>query len=168
MKNWIELLRRAALLSFFIAFMACSSEDGQDVSGGAEEFAADVAGVGTISASKDFDTVSGTKISVAGTNVVVLQGTDNSGKGFMLRLSTYNGTGTYDLGFTNIANTATYIGGTSMGEQYSTAFQGTSGKITVSSDDGKRLEGSFEFVGKVNNTSSSVNVTNGKFKVNLQ
>ena len=168
MKNWIQILQRAALLSFFIAFMACSNDDGQDVSGGAEEFTAEVAGVGTVSASKDFDTISGTKISAAGTNTIVLQGTDNSGKGFMLRLSTYNGTGTYDLGFTNIANTATYIAGTSAGQQYSTSYQGTSGKITVSSDDGKRIEGTFEFVGKVNNTSSAVTVSNGKFKVNLQ
>ncbi|TDQ17239.1 hypothetical protein DFQ04_1891 [Algoriphagus boseongensis] len=164
----IEILRKAALLSFFVAFMACSSDDGQDVSGGNEEFVGDVSGVGTVSASKDFDTISGTKVSAAGTNIIVLQGTDNSGKGFLLRLSTYNGTGTYDLGFTNIANTATYIAGTAVGQQYSTAYQGTSGKITVTSDDGKRLEGTFEFVGKVNNTSTSVTVTNGKFKVNLQ
>ncbi|WP_425393751.1 DUF6252 family protein [Algoriphagus terrigena] len=60
------------------------------------------------------------------------------------------------------------MGGTALGEQYSTAFQGTSGKITVDSDDDKRIEGTFEFVGKVNNTSSAMTVTNGSFKVNLQ
>lgn len=168
MKSVNEFLRKVALLGFFVAFMACSSDDGQDPQGVAEEFVAEVSGQGTISASKDYDTVSGTKISAGGVNVVVLQGTDNSGKGFMLRLSTYDGTGTYDLGFTNIANTATFIGGTALGEQYSTAYQGTSGSIVVTSDDGKRLEGTFEFVGKVNNTSSAVTVTNGKFKVNLQ
>ena len=168
MKNLSEILRKASLLLFVIAFMACSNDDGQDVSGAGEEFSAEVAGVGTITASKDFDTVSGTKISAGGTNVVVLQGTDNSGKGFMIRFTTYNGPGTYDLGFTNIANTATYIGGTALGEQYSTSYQGTSGKIIVTADDGKRVEGTFEFVGKVNNTSSSMTVTNGKFKVNLQ
>lgn len=168
MKHSIQLLWRMALVGFFIAFMACSSEDGQDVSGAAEEFTATVAGIGTISASKDFDTISGTKVGAAGINVVVLQGTDNSGKGFMLRMSTYNGPGTYDLGFGNIANTATFIAGTSMGEQYSTAYQGTTGKIVVTADDGKRLEGTFEFVGKVNNTSSTHTVTNGSFKVNLQ
>ena len=168
MKNWIQILQRIALLSFFLAFMACTNDNGQDVSGGAEEFVAEVAGVGTVSASKDFDTISGTKIGTSGSNTVVLQGTDNSGKGFMLRLSTYNGTGTYDLGFSNIANTATYIGGTAAGQQYSTSYQGTSGKIVVSSDDGKRLEGTFEFVGKLNNTSAAVTVTNGTFKVNLQ
>lgn len=168
MKKWIDLLQKAALLCFLIAFMACTSEDGQDVSGGAEEFVAEVGGVGTVSASKDFDTISGTKVTAGSANVVVLQGTDNSGKGFMLRLSAYSGPGTYDLGFTNIANTGTYIAGTSVGQQYSTSYQGTSGKIAVTSDDGKRLEGTFEFVGKLNNTSGSVTVTNGKFKVNLQ
>jgi hypothetical protein len=168
MNNLIEILRKASLLLFVIAFMACSSEDGQDPSGATEEFTGEVAGVGTISASKDFDTVSGTKIAAGGTTVVVLQGTDNSGKGFMLRFTTYNGPGTYDLGFANIANTATYIGGTGLGEQYSTAYQGTSGQIIVTSDDGKRIEGTFEFVGKVNNTSSAMTVTNGKFKVDIQ
>ncbi|WP_304901732.1 DUF6252 family protein [Algoriphagus sp.] len=168
MKITVEILRKVSLLLFFIAFMACSSEDGQDVSGAKEEFSGDVAGVGTISASKDFDTVSGTKITAAGTTVMTLQGTDNSGKGFMLRFTTYNGPGTYDLGFANIANSATYIGGVAVGQQYSTAYQGTSGKITVTADDGKRIEGTFEFVGKVNNTSASMTVTNGKFKVNLQ
>lgn len=168
MKNLIEFWRKASLMFFFIAFMACSSDDGQDVSGAKEEFTGEVAGVGTISASKDFDTISGTKITAGGTTVIVLQGTDNSGKGFMLRLTTYNGPGTYDLGFTNIANSATYINGVSAGEMYSTAFQGTSGKITVTADDGKRVEGTFEFVGKVNNTSSAMTVTNGKFKVDFQ
>ncbi len=168
MSMLIDILRKAALLGFFIAFMACTPEDGQDSSGGTEEFSGEVAGVGSISASKDFDTISGTKITAAGTSIVMMQGTDNSGKGFMLRISTYNGTGTYDLGFTNIANTATFIEGTAVGQQYSTAFQGTSGKITVTVDDGKRLEGTFDFVGKVNNTSASRTVTNGKFKVNLQ
>lgn len=168
MKNLSQILRKASLLLFIIAFMACSNDDGQDVSGSGEEFTAEVAGVGTISASKDFDTVSGTKISAGGANVVVLQGTDNSGKGFMIRFTTYNGPGTYDLGFGNIANSATYIGGIAMGEQYSTAYQGTSGKIIVTSDDGKRIEGTFEFVGKVNNTSAAMTVTNGKFKVNFQ
>lgn len=168
MKNAIEILRKASLLMFFLAFMACSNDDGQDVSKSDEEFVADVAGVGKVSNSPDFDTVSGTKISAAGTTILALQGTDNSGKGFMLRLSTFNGPGTYDLGFGNIANTATYIGGTGMGEQYSTAYQGTSGKIVVTAEDGKVIEGTFEFVGKVNNTSSSVTVTNGKFKVKFQ
>lgn len=168
MKNAIEILRKAALLGFFVAFMACSNDDGQDVSGSGEEFSANVAGVGTIAASKDFDTVSGTKIAAGGSNVLVLQGTDNSGKGFMLRLNTYNGAGSYSLGFGNIANSATYIGGTALGEQYSTAFQGTSGNITVTADDGKTIEGTFEFVGKVNNTSTSVSVSDGVFKVNLQ
>lgn len=168
MKNAIEILRKAALLGFFIAFMACSSDDGQDVSGAAEELTANVAGVGAFSASKDFDTIAGTKISAGGSNVVVVQGTDNSGKGFQLRITTYNGPGTYDLGPVNIANTATWIGGTAIGQQYSTAYQGTSGKITVTSDDSKRIEGTFEFVGKANNTSSTVAVTNGKFKANFQ
>ena len=168
MKNAIEILRKAALLGFFIAFMACSSDDGQDVSGSAEELTADVAGVGAFSASRDFDTIAGTKISAGGTNVVVVQGTDNSGKGFQLRISTYTGPGTYNLGPVNIANTATWIGGTAVGQQYSTAYQGTSGKITVTSEDGKRIEGTFEFVGKINNTSAPVTVTNGKFKANFQ
>jgi hypothetical protein len=165
---WIDTLRKAALLGFFIAFMACTPEDGQDSSGAAEEFSGDVAGVGAITASKDFDTISGTKVSAAGASILMMQGTDNSGKGFMLRISTYNGTGTYDLGFTNIANTATFIEGIAVGQQYSTAYQGTSGKITITADDGKRIEGTFEFVGKINNTSASRTVTNGKFKVNLQ
>ena len=168
MKNAIEILRKASLLLFFLAFMACNHDDGQDVSKSGEEFSADVAGVGTVSASKDFDTVAGTKISAAGATIIALQGTDNSGKGFMLRLSTYTGAGTYSLGFGNIANTATYIGGTSMGEQYSTAYQGTSGSITVTSDNNEVIEGTFEFVGKVNNTSSAVTVSNGKFKVKFQ
>ena len=168
MKITIEILRKAALLGFFIAFMACSSEDGQDVSGAAEELTAEVAGVGTFSASKDFDTIAGTKISAGGANIVAVLGTDNTGKGFSLRISTYNGTGTYDLGPANIANTATWIGGTAVGQQYSTAFLGTSGKITVTADDGKRIEGTFEFVGKVNNASATVNVTKGKFKANFQ
>lgn len=168
MSIWIDILRKAALVGFFIAFMACTSEDGQDSSEAAEEFSGEVAGVGSISASKDFDTITGTKISAAGAQILMMQGTDNSGKGFMLRISTYTGTGSYDLGFTNIANTATFIEGISAGQQYSTAYQGTSGKITVTSDDGKRLEGTFEFVGKVNNTSATRTVSNGKFKVNLQ
>ena len=36
MKLTLEILRRATLLGFFIAFMACSNDDGQDVSVTAE------------------------------------------------------------------------------------------------------------------------------------
>jgi hypothetical protein len=167
MNQVIEILRKVCFLFFFITFLACSSDDGQDVSGALEEFSGDVAGIGSISASKDFDTISGTKISAGGTTLVSLQGTDNSGKGFMLRFTTYNGPGTYDLGFGNIANSATFINGVAVGQQYSTAYQGTSGKIIVTSDNGKRIEGTFEFIGKVNNTSAAMTVTNGKFKVDL-
>lgn len=167
MKFTSEILRRAALLVFFIAFMACSNDDGQDVSAAAEELTAEVAGLGSFTASRDFDTIAATKVAAGSANVVVVQGTDNSGRGFQLRITTYTGPGTYNLGPLIIANTATWIGGVSLGQQYSTAYSGTSGKITISAEDGKRIEGTFEFVGKINNTSASVTVTNGKFKANF-
>lgn len=156
---------KAVLFGIFIAFIACSGEENPT---GNEEISASVSGVGTFASSKDFDTVFGTKVVTGTATTLNIQGTDNSGKGFLLRISSYEGPGTYELGIDKLENLAIWINGPTAGDQYSTAFQGTSGSIVVSADEEGVVEGTFGFTGKLSDTSASKTVTNGKFKVNLR
>ncbi len=156
---------KAALFVIFIALIACSGEENPT---GNEEISASVSGLGTFTSSEDFDTVFGTKVVTDTATILNIQGTDNSGKGFLLRISSYEGPGTYELGVDTLDNLAIWINGPTAGDQYSTAFQGTSGSILVSEDAEGVVEGTFGFTGKLSETSASKTITNGKFKVNLQ
>ncbi len=164
MKSIVSVPVKVAVLGIFIAFVACS--DGENPSY-KEEITASVSDFGTFTSSKDFDTVFGTKIITGTATTLNIQGTDNSGKGFLLRISTYSGAGTYELG-SDYRDFGLWINGPTVGDQYSTTFPGTSGRIVVSSDAGGFVEGTFEFVGRLSDTSAAKTISNGKFKVILQ
>jgi len=164
MKTLKSAIRKIALIVILIAFWGCSADENPSVD---EEITASVSGIGTFTSSKDFDTVYGTKIIGDTATTLIIQGTDNSGKGFLFRISEYSGPATYELGF-NKVDLASWINGLTAADQFSTVHQGSSGRIVVSEDNKEVVEGTFEFVGKMSNTSSSITVTNGKFKVNLQ
>ncbi len=164
MKTLKSAIRKIALIGILIAFGACSTDENPSAD---EEITASVSGIGTFTSSKDFDTVYGTKITSGTATTLTIQGTDNSGKGFVLRISEYSGPATYELGF-NKVDFASWINGLTVADQFSTINQGSSGRIVVSEDNKELVEGTFEFVGKMSDTSSSITVTNGKFKVNLQ
>jgi Family of unknown function (DUF6252) len=165
MKTIVFPLVKTALFSILIALVACSGEENPS---GNEEISASVSGVGSFTSSKDFDTVFGTKVVTEIATSLNIQGTDNSGKGFLLRISPYDGPGTYELGVADNENLAIWINGPTPGDQYSTAFQGSSGSIVVSADAEGIVEGTFGFTGKLNDTSAAKTITNGKFKVNFQ
>ena len=165
MKTIVATLRKATLFGIFSVFLACSEEDNPPVN---EEISASVSGFGTFTSSKDFDTVFGTRDVTGTATALNIQGTDNSGKGFLLRISLYEGPGTYELGVDNAENLALWINGPIAGDKYSTAFKGTSGSIVISRDAEEVVEGTFVFTGKLSDTSASKNITNGKFKVNLR
>ncbi len=165
MKTIVATLGKAALTGIFIAFIACS---GDEIPSGKEEISASVSGVGTFTSSKDFDTVFGTKL-VTGTAIILsIQGTDNVGKGILLRITSYDGPGTYELGVATSENLATWINGPTAGDQYSSLFQGTSGSIVVFKEEDGVIEGTFGFTAKLSDTSAAKTITNGKFKVNLR
>lgn len=165
MKKIVATLGKAALTGIFIAFIACS---GDETPLGKEEISASVSGVGTFTSSKDFDTVFGTKL-VTGTAIILsIQGTDNIGKGILLRIATYDGPGTYELGVATSENLATWINGPTVGDQYSTLFQGTSGSIVVFDEGDGVVEGTFGFTAKLSDASATKTISNGKFKVNLR
>ena len=165
MKTFVATLGKAVLFGIFIAFIACSSEENPAVK---EEISASVSGLGTFTSSKDFDTVFGTKVVTGTATTLNVQGTDNSGKGILLRISLYEGPGTYELGVDSLENLALWINGPKAGDQYSTAFQGTSGSIVVSGDAEGTVEGTFGFTGKLSDTSAAKTITSGKFKVSLR
>lgn len=165
MKTIVAVLGKVALFGIFIAFVACSGDENPT---GNEEISASVSGVGTFTSSKDFDTVFGTKVVIGTATTLNIQGTDNSGKGFLLRISSYDGPGTYELGVAALENLAIWINGPTAGDQYSTAYSGTSGSIVVSADAEEVVEGTFGFTGKLSDTSAAKTITNGKFKVNLR
>lgn len=164
MKTSVATLGKVALFGIFIGFIACSGDERPT---GNEEISASVSGVGAFTSSKDFDTVFGTKVVTTAT-ILQIQGTDNSGRGFVLRISTYDGPGTYEMGVDSTGNLAIWINGPTAGDQYSTGFEGTSGSIVVAEEAEGVVDGSFAFTGKLSDTSAAKTITNGKFKVNLQ
>ena len=165
MKTIVATLGKVALFGIFSLFVACSEDDIPTVN---EEISASVSGFGTFTSSKDFDTVFGTKVTTSTSTILNIQGTDNSGKGFLLRISLYEGPGTYELGVDTPENLAIWINGPTTGDQYFTKFQGTSGSIVVSQDAEGTVEGAFGFIGKLSGTSTAKTITNGKFKVSLR
>jgi hypothetical protein len=158
------LFEKTFLFLAFLLFLGCSGEETPLVK---EEISASVSGEAPFVSSKEFDTVFGTKVILGKTTTLILQGTDASGRGFLLRVSPYEGPKTYEFGMDPANNLAVWINRIKPKESYSTDFKDTSGNLVVTLDENRVLEGTFGFKGKLSDTSAVKTVTNGKFKVNL-
>ncbi len=154
-----------------VAISGCSKDD----DGGNGGNAAD----GTVTAKVDGTTVTSIDIASAATLVtatssLILQGTDSDGKGFVMTINGYNGTGTYEFDGNSLTlNTAIYIetdvsnpaNSQSWQAPYETAVNGS---VSVSEETADNIKGTFEFTGQNANDMSIKAITEGSFNLDKQ
>jgi len=148
---------------FCSLFYNCSDEDNSS-----SEFV--VASVETISfKSSDTDTaVSGSLIDSGNEITFLVQGTDDSANIMILLVSDYLGIGSYDVGTSDESSgTASYTDSSSL-TNWSSNNDGGSGKIVVTEETASEVSGTFEFIGKGDDSSSTRTVTNGSFRAELE
>lgn len=166
MKTILESLAKSFLILALLCMGACT---GSEEPVGEEEMSASI-GSEVFANSDDFDTVFGRKIPITRIKTILtIQGTNNLGKGFIFKISPYEGKGTYNFGpLSSTEHLATWINDAKDTSHFTTAFGGTTGKLVVSEDTGKMLKGTFEFTAKSSETSPVKKISFGTFKVNLQ
>ena len=151
-------------------FLSCSNNSDDDSPGGSDEFlTAKIEGV-NFSASTSPATIIGATIS---NGVLAVQGGDNSGNTISFQVFGYNGTGTYKTGdaltSTNQIMYITINPVATWGSSGVTSITGISpGIIEITSEDGITIEGTFSFEGYNADDMSTKNITEGKFKAELQ
>lgn len=101
--------------------------------------------------------------------VLAFAGTGTSGQ-INITLSNYTGPKTYTLGAGIFDNIATFTLTSSPFTSYSASGVLGSGTVTISSDSGGYVEGTFSFAGKNNSggTITGKDITDGTFKIKLQ
>ncbi|RDK89234.1 DUF6252 family protein [Marinirhabdus gelatinilytica] len=168
----MKTLKKLTFLLFVsLAVMACNKSDddgGDDPQGGVGSFTAQVDG-------SSFTGITGTvvaQLSNNGTALAVSGGTNDS-ENLQIILTAFDGVGTYQLGLTNIGSYA-FLPDPSNPDPSTvvtyTTVNGTSsnGEINISSFDGDTVAGTFSFTAfNPQNTSESVEVTNGEFNIEV-
>jgi hypothetical protein len=172
MKNYLSTLS-AIVFGLFIGFTSCSSDD--DKGPGTNSSA------GTISAKIDGNSFQSqpllsraTQVEAGAATALILQGTDNSGKGFNLNITGFTGTGTYEIGGANsIFVIASYVEGNPtnpLATQTWTApydNENLRGTISFSEATATNVKGTFAFTAKNPNDDSVINVTEGAFNLDI-
>lgn len=151
------------LFSFASLLFSCSKESGNNSSGGVS--------TGTLSAKIDgVSWSSGLAIQVTKSStspvVLTLSGSGN-GAQMSITIAEYIGIGTYNINNTSSENSAIYtITSSNPAVIYLANAVIGSGVVTVTSDVGGIIEGSFQFEGYVKGTQSKKSITNGAFQIN--
>ena len=172
MKNYLSTLS-VILLGLFIGFTSCSSDDdgGPDANTSA----------GTISAKIDGNSFQSqqllsraTQVEVGAATSIILQGTDNSGKGFNLNITGFTGTGTYEIGGVNsIFVIANYVEGNPTNplatQTWTAPYDNDDlrGTIIFTEATATNVKGTFAFTAKNPNDNSVINVTEGAFNLSI-
>lgn len=167
MKNFKHIL-----IAVFVSltFVACKSDDdaGEDGDAGAGTVAAKVSG-SNFTSNSDFTVA--TQTQGGGSTTVRVQGSDNSGKGIVLMIGGFEGTGTYEIGGgANIFVNASYVEANASNPQDSQAWQApyddtVAGEINVTEINETRVKGTFFFDAKNSNDDSVKMITEGSFDV---
>ena len=160
LKNTFRIL----FLTLAVGFTSCSSDDdnggGSGGGGGGEEFLiAKVDGA-------DFEAAQDPAVIVSATTsngVLTFHGGNNSGNTIRGTIQSYTGVGTYTTGdnLTNV-NSLTYL--TLPANAWMSTFDIGSGTVTITSDDGTTVEGTFSFEGYNASDQTTKSITNGSFK----
>jgi len=110
-------------------------------------------------------------ITANGITTVTIQGSDNSGKGIVLVINGFEGTGTYDIGGgANVFVTGSYIeanaSNPTASQSWMAPFDATvAGEIQFSESTATKVKGTFSFTAKNTQDNSIKNITEGSFNI---
>jgi hypothetical protein len=157
-----------------ISFTSCKKDD--DGGGGGGQ-----AGSGQIVAKvngSDFSSMEiasrATLTAGGGSTTLLLQGTDASGKGFVITMYNYEGVGTYEFTDSNVFLVGIYVEANVNNpmdtQNWSAPYEGSGivGEIKISEKTDTSIKGTFNFTAKnVNGDQSLRNITDGSFNLNF-
>jgi len=103
----------------------------------------------------------------SGNGLMTFQGGTNEGNTIRGSVFNYNGAGTYTTG-DNIANVNSLMYITLPNNAWSSTFDIGSGTITITSDDGTTIEGTFSFEGYNSEDQTTKTITEGNFKAIIE
>ncbi|MGC6431643.1 MAG: DUF6252 family protein [Jejuia sp.] len=164
----------SVMVGSLLIFTSCSNNDDGDggTSSGGDEFLTVKIDGTDFAASKDPASLIG---AVVNSGVLAVQGSTNDGKYVRINIINYSGVGTYKTGdaITN-ANMMMYgevltdptVGWISNGI-VTLGNSAATGTVTVTSDDGSVIEGTFVFTGYNGNDMTTKSFTEGKFKASI-
>lgn len=162
-------------ISFAIVFAmatlltSCSSSDG---GGGGGSAAA-----GTIKAkagSTNFTSITAATYATMQSGILVVQGSDASGKVIQLLLSGVTTTGTYEISDTAGISVVGSYTEVNLSNMTSTTWaapydnSGAAGSVTITEITATNVKGNFTFTGKNQNAADTKAITDGSFNVNFQ
>lgn len=163
------LLIGTLFLFLTLGFTSCSDDDGGSGTG---------VSVGTIKANIDgagFNAniaTSGNLVTQGAFATLTILGTNADGQALNFVINGFDGEGTYDIGGANtIFVTASYTEANASNPMASQSWQApyegdaVRGTLSISSDSGSSVQGTFEFTAKNSNDGTVVDVTNGEFNI---
>ena len=161
------------VLLLSVAVVACnkSDDDGGDGGGAAE---------GTVTAKVDganFTSMSiattAVQTTAGGVTTLRIQGSDADGKGIILTITGFDGTGSYDVGggadiFTNAIYVEANVSNPTDSQSWMAPFdESVAGEINISEINETNVTGTFSFTGKNSNDDSTKTITEGAFNANF-
>lgn len=167
----IKHLCLAIVLATATIFTSCSSSDGDGGGGGGG------ASAGTIKAkigSTNFKSMTAASFAMNQSGMLIIQGSDATGKAIQLMLSGVTAAGTYEISNAGIAVIANYtianISNPMASQVFAAPYEGSgvAGSITISEITATKVVGTFTFTGKLQNGTETKQVTNGAFNVNFR
>jgi hypothetical protein len=158
----MDILKKMKYLLFLtMVVFSCTTNNDTDPSDEGDFFTAKVDGVDWAAFAGPPDTVAWNE---AHTGLIVIQGSDSNGLAITMNIMNYTGTGTYDF---TTAGFIQFVQGTT-GAWACNSVLGTTGSVTITSDDGNIIEGTLSFVGKNANDNSTKTITEGSFRATKQ
>lgn len=171
MKN-LKQLTKISILSILFVLASCSKDsDGGSGSAASGTITGKVNGT-TVTSTTQLTTA--TQVSAGSTSTLIMQGTNNDGKGFQFNINGFDGVGSYEFGGDNIVFVnGSYVEGNALNpldtQIWSAPYDDTTvrGQITFTNVTSSKVQGTFEFTCKNANDNSVKEITNGSFNVNL-
>jgi hypothetical protein len=166
----IKHISFAIVLALTTILTSCSSSDGNGGNGNAAAGTL-VAKAGNV----NFTSMTAATFAMNQNNMLIIQGSDASGKAIQLLLAGVSTTGTYEISDTaGISVVASYTVANLSNPGASTTWaapyedSGAVGSVTITEITATTAKGTFNFTGKNQDGGDTKAVTNGAFNVNFQ
>lgn len=166
----IKHISLAIVLALTTIFTSCSSDGGSGGGGGN-------AALGQLKAragNTNFTSMSAATFAMRQSGMLIIQGSDATGKAIQLMLTGVTAAGTYEISDTagiSVIGSYTEVNINTMSSvTWAAPYEGSGnvGSITISEITETNVKGSFSFTGKNQNGADTKQVSNGAFNVNFQ